>query len=98
MARSLRFHRSIPDDLVGALDYYDEISPTLADSFREKVDRRLDEITEHPELFPFDLPPIRFAKVERFPYLIFFAANADFVTVIAIVHGASDPSKWRSRI
>ncbi len=98
MARSLRFHPAIPDDLVKALDYYEEISPTLADSFREKVDRRLDEIAEHPELFPFDLPPIRFAKVDRFPYLIFFTAKAEFVAVIAIVHGASDPGKWRSRV
>ena len=47
---------------------------------------------KHPEMFPADIPPIRFAKIERFPYLIFFVEKSDFVSVIAIVHGASDPS------
>ena len=93
----LRFHSAIPDDLVNALDNYEEVSPKLANRFRECVDRRLDEIAKHPELFPVDVPPIRFAKIDRFPYLIFFAEKSDLVFVIAIVHGASDPSKWRSR-
>ena len=51
VAHRLRFHSAIPDDLAKALDYYEEISPTLANRFRDKVDRRLDQIAEHPEVF-----------------------------------------------
>ena len=98
MAHRLRFHSAVPDDLAEALDCYEEISPRLADSFRQNVDRRFDEIIEHPELFPFDLPPVRFAKVSRFPYLVFFTVRDDIVMVLAVVHGASDPGKWRSRV
>ena len=97
MTHRLRFHSAIPNDLVGAIDYYEGISPELANRFRDNVDRRLDEIAKHPEMFPTDVPPIRFAKIDRFPYLIFFLTKPDFVLVMAIVHGASDPSKWRSR-
>ncbi|MCG8583226.1 MAG: type II toxin-antitoxin system RelE/ParE family toxin [Pirellulales bacterium] len=97
MAHRLRFHTAIPDDLVNALDYYEEISPDLANAFRESVDRRLDEIVESPERFPVDIPPIRFAKVDRFPYIIFFKVISEFAYVVAIVHGSSDPEKWRSR-
>ena len=97
VARRLRFHKAIPDDLVNALDYYEGVSPRLANRFRENVNRRLDEIAKHPEMFPVDIPPLRFAKIDRFPYLIFFVEKSDFVSVIAIAHGASDPSKWRSR-
>ena len=97
VARRLRFHKAIPGDLVNALDYYAEVSPELASRFRENVDSRLDEIMKHPPMFPFDIPPIRFAKIDRFPYLIFFVERSDIVSVIAIVHGASDPNKWRSR-
>jgi plasmid stabilization system protein ParE len=97
VAHKLIFDPSIPDDLAEAIDYYENISPNLANRFRASVDRRLDDIANHPELFPVDVPPIRFAKIDRFPYLVFFSVYATFVSVIAIVHGSSEPSKWRSR-
>ncbi len=97
MARRLVFNSSIPDDLAVALEYYEEISPALANRFRENTDRRLDDIAERPESFPVDIPPIRFAKIDRFPYLIFFVAKTDFVSVIAIVHASSEPRTWRDR-
>ena len=58
---------------------------------------RLDEIAERPDSFPLDIPPIRFAKIDRFPYLVFFSVHAHFVSVIAIVHGSREPSNWRER-
>ena len=97
VAHRLRFHSAIPDDLVNALDYYEGVSHTLANRFRDSVDKRLDDIAKNPELFVFDAPPIRFAKIDRFPYLIFFTVQSGFAFIIAIVHGASDPNKWRSR-
>lgn len=97
MARRLIFNRLIPDDLTAALDYYEEISPALADQFRAEVNRRLDDITERPESFPVDVSPIRFAKLHRFPYLAFFVVKSEFVSVIAIVHGSSEPDEWRNR-
>jgi plasmid stabilization system protein ParE len=69
----------------------------LSNRFRKSVDKRLDNITQNPELFPFDVSPIRFAKIGRFPYLIFFVVKPEFISIIAIVHGAADPNKWRSR-
>jgi plasmid stabilization system protein ParE len=88
----------IPDDLAEPLDYYEKISSDLANRFRASVDQRLDDIAERPESFPVDVPPIRFAKIDRFPYLVFFSVKATFVSVIAILHGSSDPSNWRNRI
>ena len=56
MARKLRFHKAIPDDLVNALEFHEEVSPRLANRFRENVDRRFDEIAKHPKMFPVDIP------------------------------------------
>ena len=97
MAHRLIFNRLIPDDLTAALDYYEKISPALANRFRAEVNRRLDDIAERPESFPVDVSRIRFAKLYRFPYLVFFAAKSEFVSVIAIVHGSSEPNEWRNR-
>ena len=61
---------TIPDDLLDAVDYYNGISIALSNRFRENVDQRLSDIASNPEMFPFDFPPVRFAKIDRFPYLI----------------------------
>lgn len=98
MAHRLIFNPAIPEDLASALDYYGDISPLLANRFRENVDRRFDDIAERPESFPIDVPPIRFASVGRFPYLIFFVVKPEFVSLVAIVHGSSEPETWRSRL
>jgi len=97
VARKLIFDPSIPADLANAVTYYDSISAKLADRFRANVDRRLHDIAAHPESFPADVPPIRFAKIERFPYLIFFKAYENHVSVIAVLHGSSNPERWRNR-
>ena len=98
MAHRLLFEPAIPGDLAGALDYYEEISPTLANRFRRSVNQCLDRIAKQPESFPFDIQPIRFAKVGRFPYLILFVVKPNFVSLIAIVHGSSKPERWRERL
>lgn len=93
VSHRLRFHTAIPDDLVNALEYYESVSGKLANRFRTSVDKKLDEIAISPESFPFDISPVRFAKIDRFPYLIFFVVKSEFVLIIAILHGASDPIK-----
>jgi len=97
VARRLVFDPHIPDDLAGALDYYEPISSKLANRFRRAVNRRLDDVAERPESFPLDVPPIRFAKIARFPYVFFFVEKPESVSILAIIHGASDPAKWRDR-
>ena len=97
MARKLAFHPSIPDDLASAVEYYEQISTDLANRFRDQVNRRLDEIGDHPESFPLDHAPVRFVKIERFPYIVFFTVNVFTVSILAIVHGRSDPTKWHDR-
>jgi len=98
VAYKLRFGSFVPDDLVNALNYYEAISPSLANRFRVRVNRRLDDLTIRPESFPQDIPPIRFAKIDRFPYLIFFTIKNKHVLVLGIVHGSSEPGKWRERL
>jgi toxin ParE1/3/4 len=87
----------VPDDLKAAVEYYEAISPALANRFRDVVTLKLHQIRADPESFPFDERPTRFANLGRFPYVMFFTADAQAVTVIGVLHGASDPDRWRSR-
>lgn len=97
MTHRLIFEPLVAEDLTDAVDHYKSIATQLANRFRQKVNQRLDDIAQRPESFPIDKAPIRFAKVDRFPYLIFFVFKPEFVSILAIVHGASDPSRWRDR-
>lgn len=97
MARRLIFAPQVPDDLVAAVDYYEQISAALANDFRRHINDKLDDIAERPESFPLDIESVRFARVDRFPYLIFFIADQESVSIIAVLHGASDPARWRER-
>ncbi|MDC0936985.1 type II toxin-antitoxin system RelE/ParE family toxin [Pirellulales bacterium] len=97
MAGSLKLHPSIPDDLLDAMSYYDDISLEIGDRFREEVDGIFDLIAERPNSFPVDVPPVRFAKLRRFPYVVFFVPKSTFVSIMAVVHGSTDPATWRQR-
>ncbi|MFH1570139.1 MAG: hypothetical protein ABIL09_19255 [Gemmatimonadota bacterium] len=40
----------------------------------------------------------RRALVRRFPYAVFYECTANAVTILAVLHTARDPAKWRQRL
>ena len=99
MARLLRYHPLVADDISAAIEWCEEQSTGLGDRFRSAVDVRFDDIVRAPEMFPraFDDLDFRFARIPKFPYLILYRIRADFVDVLGVFHSASDPAKWRRR-
>ena len=97
MAEPLRFHPLVADDLEAAAAWYDEISIELGNRFRAAVDSRLDAVELRPESFGMVDPPLRAARVGRYPYLIVFEHSLVATEVLGVFHSASDPKKWRGR-
>jgi len=99
MANRLRYHPLVADDISAAIDWYEGRSLGLGERFRSAVDARFDDIVAVPEMFPraFDDSDFRFARVPKFPYLVFFRVRAEIVSVLGVFHSASDPAKWRRR-
>jgi plasmid stabilization system protein ParE len=99
MAKSLRYHPLVADDITAAIDWYEGRSTGLGERFRCAVDARFDDILASPELFgrAFDDLDIRFVRVRKFPYLVFYRVGAEIVDVLGVFHSASDPTKWRRR-
>jgi plasmid stabilization system protein ParE len=96
----LRFTRWVPADLVDAIAWYDGISPRLGDRFRLAVDAAFDAIQESPQGFPVAFADlrIRFYRLRRFPYLVLYRVDESAIVIVAVLHGASDPEKWRRRV
>ena len=99
MARRLRFHPLVADDIWAAIDWYEGRSAGLGERFRSAVDGRFDDIIASPEMFPraFDDADYRFARIPKFPYLVLFRVRPSAVHVVGLFHSATDPKKWRRR-
>lgn len=98
MAKPLRFHPQVADDIRGAQRWYADISEELGDSFRGRLDARFDDIEDHPQHFSAAFDDVRFAQVKRFPYIVLFQELDEDVHVLGVFHGSSNPDKWRARL
>jgi len=80
-----------------AADWYEEQRAGLGQEFVFEVARALARACEAPLQFPLVLRDIRRARVQRFPYSIFFRLRTGQLIVLAVFHARRDPRIWRAR-
>ncbi len=80
-----------------AFDYHEGQRPGLGVDFAERVQRVFDRIAANPQQHAVVFADIRKAVVTRFPYCVFYRADATRVEVIAVFHSRRDPSVWQGR-
>lgn len=80
-----------------AFDYYEGQRAGLGVDFAARVQQVFDRIAVNPHLHAVVFADIRKAVVSRFPYCVFYRAEAVRVEVIAIFHTSRDPSIWQAR-
>ena len=79
-------------------DWYEGQRPGLGHEFREAVDIAITRIAENPFAYPDRYRGARRALVRHFPYALWYRALADFVIILACVHGKRDPRAIRARL
>jgi plasmid stabilization system protein ParE len=77
--------------------FWYEQQAALGASFVERVQDTLDQIARSPELHPVIHQGIRRARVQRFPYSVFYRILDDRIEVIAVFHDKRDPLIWQGR-
>ena len=82
-------------DLVETCKWYNEKVPGLGSDFLAVVERTLKSIQANPARFPIVYRTVQRALLRRFPYGVFFVSEGDQITVLAVLHCARDPEKWR---
>ena len=80
-----------------AFDYYEGQQAGLGVDFVARVQQVFDRILANPQLHGVVFADIRKAVVTRFPYCVFYRAEAARVEVIAVFHSKRDPSIWQAR-
>jgi plasmid stabilization system protein ParE len=81
-----------------AFDYYEKQRPGLGVAFAARVQEVFDRIGANPQLHAAVLADVRKAVVSRFPYSVFYRAEATRVEGLAVFHGRRDPSIWQGRV
>lgn len=81
-----------------AVDYYNLQRAGLGFEFAAEVRSALDRIASFPEAWPIFSRRTRRCMISRFPYGILYRPKPEGILVLAIMHLAHSPTRWRDRL
>ena len=84
-------------DIQTTKDALERVQTGLGGRFLGRLREVLERVESMPELYGFVWKDVRAARVKQFRYLVDYVVFEDRVEVIAVLHGARDPSVWQSR-
>jgi len=84
-------------DVQEARDQLEALRDGLGTQVLARVREVLARIEKMPELYGKVWQDVRAARLKQFRYIVYFIVLADRVEVLAVLHGARDPSSWQSR-
>ena len=73
-------------DINSIVRWYQNIDPNLAVRFRMEIDTVQRRIKRIPHAFPIRTGGYRRARLNRFPYFIYYSVEMNIVIVDAVVH------------
>ena len=97
MTHAVILRRKAEDDIRKVLRWYESQDPSLGEQFLIELRRTLEQIGQFPESSPAMHKSVRRALIRRFPYLVFYLAEAARVVVLAVLHTSRDPAVWPKR-
>lgn len=86
------------DDIDAAYLAYEQQRVGLGDRFVEAVRDQVARIQGNPALYGVVYQDVRAAPIRRFPYVVYYRAEASQMVIIAVQHGSRDWSSWQSRV
>jgi len=92
------FHPEALGEYLGAVSYYADISPRLAESFIESFESAIDEILTYPEAWQIVEEDVRRCLIRRFPFGIYYCTEGDRIMIYAVMHMSRDAKYWKRRI
>src|SRR3972149_6802157 len=84
-------------DIQSTYDSLEQLQPGLGRRFAGRVREVLESVESMPQLYGVVRQDVRAARVKQFRYVVYYVVFGDRVEVIAVLHGARDPSVWHSR-
>ena len=91
------FRRAARAEFDTAAVWYEERQPGLGAQFVSEIDHAVELASKNPEKFPIKQGEIRCVRSRRFPYSVFFRAEANRIVVLAVFHARRNPVVWQTR-
>ncbi|MCC6997488.1 MAG: type II toxin-antitoxin system RelE/ParE family toxin [Deltaproteobacteria bacterium] len=84
-------------DIAEAHAWYEGRREGLGDDFLQELEAGLQRVLAAPLRHAVVHREVRRALTRRFPFAVFFLLDDERVVVLAILHQARDPDRWRRR-
>jgi plasmid stabilization system protein ParE len=91
------FRPEAEDELIEAIEWYEERGNGLGAEFLSCVDACVLRILKTPEIYPVAYRDVRMGLTRKFPYLVLYRVLPDAISVIAVFHAKRDPKIWKGR-
>jgi toxin ParE1/3/4 len=85
-------------ELLETIAWYEERRTGLGAEFRAEVKARLQQAIENPSRFRNLTSEIRVARLNRFPYFLYFSDMPRRIEVLAVVYAGRNPDWIRKRL
>lgn len=98
MNRVLAIRPEAEAELELAFHWYQTRRAGLGIEFLLCIDDAIDRVRRDPESFPPVFRNVRLIPVSRFPFVVYFVADPDKITIVSFFHGSRDPAIWKARL
>ncbi len=93
----LKFLSEAEDELIEAIDYYNEQKVDLGFEFDDEVRNTLRRILQNPKAWPPISKRARRCRTKRFPYGIVYQIRDNMILIVAVMHLHREPNYWKPR-
>jgi toxin ParE1/3/4 len=85
-------------EIVDALEWYESQQEGLGHRFLRELEIGVGRVASNPAQFPHVFDDIRRARLNKFPYALFFRIEQESVVEIACFHASRNPRHWQHRV
>ncbi len=99
MKFKLKFNPEFYDDLIQAIDWYNEQQPGLGSKFYSSVKKQVTQLNATAFNYSIRYDDIRCLPLKTFPYMVHYQIDIEnkIVKIEALFHTSRDPSVWKKR-
>ncbi len=91
------FHPAAEEELLHAVNYYDELQNDLGLQFAHEVYEAIQNIIAYPDAWPPLSDNTRRCLIHRFPYGVIYQQTQEEIVIIAVMQLSKKPDYWESR-
>lgn len=95
--RRVVYHRLAPREARELVEYYEQISEELADSFWQELLESIKYAQSFPERHHYDSTGMRRCNLHRFPVHFLFRANEEQIRITTFRHDRQNPDHGSKR-